>query len=95
MTSTNRPVKRRTCAEVVFEKGKRRRIIIEVGGERNPDVVRFRLEGLRDRTDGIAIAELFWMDFKRTVTRRWEKKNAERKALGKRRLKKPVFARHA
>jgi hypothetical protein len=95
VTNTDRAVKRRTCTDTIFEKGKHRRIIIEVGGGRDPDLVRFRLEGMRDRTDGLSIKELFWTDFKRTATRRWEKKNEERKANGKRRLKKLKFDRHA
>lgn len=91
MTNTDRPVKRRTTTDTIFDKGKNRRIIVEVGGGRDPDLVRFRLEGMRDRTDGLSIKELFWIDFKRTCLRRWEKKNEERKSLGKRRLKKPKF----
>jgi hypothetical protein len=94
VTNTDRAVKRRTCTDTIFEKGKHRRIIIEVGGGKDPDLVRFRLQGMRDGTDGISIKELFWMDFKRTAIRRWEEKNARRKAEGTRLLKKPKFERH-
>ena len=91
ISTTDKKVRRRTTVDTIFDKGKHRRIIITVGGGKDPDIVRFRLEGLRDTTDGLSIKELFWTDFKRTTTRRWEKTNEERKALGKRRLKRPVF----
>lgn len=91
MTNTEKVVIRRTTADTIFDRGKHRRIIVAVGGGKDPDLIRFRLEGLRDQTDGLSLKELFWLDFKRTVTRRWEEANAKRKAEGRRRLKKPKF----
>lgn len=91
MTSTEKQVIRRTTSDTVFEQGKHRRIVVVLGGGKDPDLIRFRLEGKRNITDGLVLRELFWTDTKRTVQRRWEKTNAERKMLGKRRLKKPKF----
>lgn len=91
MTDTNKVVIRCTHTDTVFDKGKHRRIIVELGGGKDPDLVRFRLEGLRDRTDGLSIKSIFWTDFKRTTTRRWMEANEKRKAEGRRRLKKPKF----
>lgn len=91
MTSTEKVVIRRSTADSVFDRGKNRRIIVALGGGKDPDLIRFRLEGLRDQTDGISLRELFWTDFKRTTTRRWMEANEKRKAEGRRRLKKPKF----
>lgn len=91
ISTTDKPVRRRTTVDTIFDKGKHRRIIIMVGGGKDPDIVRFRLDGLRDVTDGVSLKELFWLDFKRTTMRRWETENEKRKADGKRRLKRPTF----
>lgn len=89
MTNTDRRVIRRTCNDTVFSQGKHRRIIAIVGGGKDPDLIRFRLEGTRLVTDGLTIQSLFWQDMNKTVTRQWHEKNARRQALGKRKLKKP------
>lgn len=88
MTDTNKPVQRRTCVDTVFDR-KSRRIVIKVGDIRDPDTVRFRLEGSPKWTNGITIKELFWTAYRRTLMSNWTNENKKRKEQGKRLLKRP------
>ncbi len=82
-------MRRRTCVDTVFERGKHRRIVIEVGGGKDPDLVRFRMEGTQRWTNGLSIKALFWQDFKKTVYSTWAAENEKRKTAGKRLLRRP------
>lgn len=90
ISGTDKRVTRRTVNDKIFEKGKHKRVIIQVGGGKDPDLVRFRLEGSPRWTNGLSITALFWQDLKRTSLKNWEAENSKRKAAGKRLLRRPT-----
>ena len=89
MTDTSKPVIRRTRLDTIFEKGKHRRIVARLG---EGDDVSFRLEGMKDWSDPLELKALCWRAIHLTANRKWSERNAKRKELGLRALKKPKFS---
>ena len=89
ITSTEKCIRRRTVLATIFSKSKHRRIILIIGGGKDPDRIRFKLEGLPGMTNGLDLKELFHKDMDRTVIANWTKRNEQRAALGKRKLPRP------
>lgn len=85
MTDTSRRTIRRSKTATVFETGKHRRIIAGLGPG---DYVSFRLEGTKRWTDPLSLVNLFHMALRATVNRTIADENKQRKAQGRRLLKK-------
>ena len=89
MTPTTKPVQRVSHSDTIYDRGKRRKIVVRIGPG---DVVSFRLIGLRDGfTDGLALKELYVRAVNRTVTRKYLERCKSAEAAGKKKPKKPVM----